>query len=244
MYTRAPEGELAGELGVWRRTVMDPCGPGRTSVSTAPIDGQGPTPSWVWSRRPAAIGTSAPRVGPDGSHAPSSGSRTPRPTMSGTCAASYTGIFTPPGRAGNRSSDRRARLQAHGSAFRGVDDLLSSGDLAEVGDVRPHDVVVSELSGHDVPVQERRGEQVAQDVVRSFLRGHGRFGAVQPAAGEVIGDLRDLGADRYDRSRVEPGCDIQAGIVRGRERKGRSAVHGTAGTLRQAVTHSGLRPLG
>src|SRR5580692_7794678 len=134
MYTSAPEGELPGELGVWRRTVMDPCGPGRTSVSTAPIDGQGPTPSCMWSRRPCAIGTSAPRVGPDGSHASSSGSRTPRPTMSGTCAASYTGIFGPSGRAGNRSSDRRARLQAHGSAFKGVDDLLSSGDLAEVGE--------------------------------------------------------------------------------------------------------------
>src|SRR6185437_10212553 len=130
MYTRAPEGELAGELGVWRRTVIDPCGPGRTSVSTAPIDGQGPTPSWVWSRRPCAIGTSAPRAGPDGSHAASSGSRTPRPTVSGTCAASYTGIFAPAGRAGNRSSGR----QAHGSAVKGVDDLLSSGDLAEVGE--------------------------------------------------------------------------------------------------------------
>src|SRR5690348_12154610 len=133
MYTRAPEGELAGELGVWRRTVIDPCGPGRTSVPTAPIDGQGPTPSWVWSRRPCAIGTSAPRVGPDGSHASSSGPSVPRPTVSGTCAASYTGIFAPSGRAGNRSSGRRTRLQGHGSAFKGVDDLLSSGDLAEVG---------------------------------------------------------------------------------------------------------------
>src|ERR1700757_717649 len=95
MYTRAPEGELAGELGVWRRTVMDPCGPGRTSVSTAPIDGQGPPPSWVWSRRPCAIGTSAPRVGPDGSHASSSGSSVPRPTVSGIFAALYTGTLTP-----------------------------------------------------------------------------------------------------------------------------------------------------
>src|ERR1700733_4622044 len=134
MYPRAPEGELAGELGVWRRTVMDPCGPGRTSVSTAPIDGQGPTPSWVWSRRPCAIGTSAPRVGPDGSHAASSGSSVPRPTVSGTCAPSYTGIFAPSGRSGNRSSGRRARPQARGSAVKGVDDLLSSSDLAEVGE--------------------------------------------------------------------------------------------------------------
>src|SRR5580693_9223248 len=134
MYTRAPEGELAGELGVSRRTVMDPCGPGRTSVSTAPIDGQGPTPSWVWSRRPCAIGTSAPRVGPDGSHASSSGSSIPRPTVSGTCAASYTGIFAPSGRTGNRSSGRRARLQAHGPAFESVDDLPGRGDLAETGE--------------------------------------------------------------------------------------------------------------
>src|SRR5271163_2198438 len=113
---------------------MDPCGPGRTSVATAPIGGQGPTPSWVWSRRPAAIGTSAPRTGPDGSHAASSGSSVPRPTVSGTFAASYTGIFAPSGRAGNRSSGRRARLQARGSAVEGVNDLLGGGDLAEVGE--------------------------------------------------------------------------------------------------------------
>src|SRR5580698_2821957 len=126
MYTRAPEGELAGELGVWRRTVMDPCGPGRASVTTAPIDGHGPTPSWVWSRRPCAIGTSAPRIGPDGSHASSSGSSVPRPTVSGTCAASYTGIFAPSGRAGNRSPTAGLASRPHGSAFMGVDDLLRS----------------------------------------------------------------------------------------------------------------------
>ena len=52
-------------------------------------------------------------------------------------------------------------------------------------------------------------------MVRLFLRGHGRLGTVQPAAGEVVGDLRHLGVDRDDRARVEPGCDIQAGIVCG-----------------------------
>ena len=41
--------------------------------------------------------------------------------------------------------------------------------------------------------------------------------AIQPAAGEVVGDLRYLGVDRDDRGRVEPGGDIQARIVRGRE---------------------------
>jgi hypothetical protein len=34
---------------------------------------------------------------------------------------------------GNRSSGRRARLRARGSAVEGVDDLSGCGDLAEVG---------------------------------------------------------------------------------------------------------------
>jgi hypothetical protein len=85
IHTKAPDGVLVGLVGMWLRTARDPCGPGRTSVLTAPISGQGPSPSIVRSRRPCAILTSAPRVGPFGSHALSSGSSVPRPT--------YAGIF-------------------------------------------------------------------------------------------------------------------------------------------------------
>src|SRR5580658_5881541 len=121
--------------------------------------------------------------------------------------------------------ERRAVLQLHGDlrghearVLRGVGGVRPCGHFREQRlDVRAVDAVVGELSWHDVPVQQRHGQQVSQVVVRLFLRGHGRLRAVQPAAGEVVGDLRHLGADRDDRFRVEPGGDIQARMVRGRE---------------------------
>ena len=103
--------------------------------------------------------------------------------------------------------ERGAVRQPHGDlrghaarVLRGVGGVRPCGHFREQRlDVRARDPGVSELSRQDVPVQQRHGEQVAQVVVRLFLRGHGRLRAVEPAAGEVVGDLRHLGADRDDR---------------------------------------------